>query len=541
MKKSLLTLFAIMLLVVTALAGCGNNESAGNESENKDIPQEVTANLGGEPYTLDPAFASDTTSFWVIDHLYEGLYTLDKDGKIVEGTASDVEISEDGKTYTFTIRDGVEWSNGDPLTANDFEFAWKRVLNPETAAYNPSSFYYIEGAEEYNTGKGSIEDVGIKALDEKTLEVKLKSPIKFFDKVLLGQAFLPVNQKVVEADENWAAEAEGIVSNGAFTITEWKHNSDLTIEKNESYWNQEQVTLDKVNFKMIADTTTEYQMFKAGELDVVRNLAAEAIEQEKNTDEYINSPSFSVYTYSFNVEEEPFTNAKVRKAFAHAIDREAITDNISKGGEKAAYGYVAYGINAPSGKDFRDEKEGYYSFDKEEAQKLLAEGLKEEGWSELPPVTLKYNSEGNHKKIAEALQEMFKENLGVTVQLENQEWKTYIDTFKQKNFQIARMGWGGDFLDPYPVLDLYSSKSSSNFTNWNNAEFDELLEKSLIEQDEEKRFELLHQAEAVLLDEMPIIPIYFSSTNSLVKESVKGIRFDALSSPDFRFAEKTAE
>ncbi|MFD2444362.1 ABC transporter substrate-binding protein [Bacillus sp. CGMCC 1.16607] len=541
MKKTFISILALFLLIISALAGCSSNEKAGSTTKKKDVKQEITANLGGEPYTLDPAFASDTTSFWVIDHIYEGLYTLDKDGNIIEGAASKVDVSEDGKTYTFTIRNGVKWSNGDPLTAKDFEYAWKRVLDPKTAAYNPSTFYYIVGAEEFNTGKEAVDKVGITAKDDQTLVVELKTPIKFFPKVLLAQGFLPVNQKVVEENKDWAAEADSIVSNGAYTVTDWKHNSELSIEKNEAYWGVKNITLDTVHFKMIADATTEYQMFKTGELEFVRTLTADAIEQERQNKEYVNSPSFSVYTYSFNVNEKPFTNAKIRKAFAFAIDREAITNNISKGGEKVANGYVAFGVTSPSGEDYRNEAPTYYTFDKNEAQKLLAEGLKEEGWNKLPEVTLKYNSEGNHKKIAEALQEMFKENLGVEVKLENQEWKTYIDTFKQKNFQIARMGWGGDFLDPFPVLDLYSSKSSSNFTNWSNSKFDELLQKSLIEQDEEKRYDLLHEAEGVLMDEMPIIPIYFSAQNSLVKTNIKGIRFDALSSPDFRFASKISE
>jgi oligopeptide transport system substrate-binding protein len=540
MKKLSLVSLAFLLFALAALTGCSNDE-AGSASGENEVEQVLNANLGGEPYTLDPAFASDTTSFWVIDNLYEGLYRYDKDGNAVEGAASKVDVSDDGKVYTFTIRDGQKWSNGDPLTAKDFEFAWKRVLNPETGAYDPSSFFYIKGAEEYNRGNGAVEDVGITAEDDRTLKVELNTPIKFFPKVLMGQGFMPVNQKTVEADENWAAGPETIVTNGAYTLGEWEHNNLLTLKKNSNYWNSKDITMDTVNFKMVADANTEYQMYKSGDIDLIKNLAADAIDMEKGGKEFINSPQFSVYTYTFNVNEEPFNNSKIRKAFSMAIDREAITKNISKGGEEPAYGYVGYGVEGPSGKDFRDEKDPYYSFDADEAKALLAEGMKEEGWKELPAVTLKYNSEGNHKKIAEALQEMFKVNLGVEVKLENQEWKTFIDTFKQKNFQAARMGWVGDFLDPYPVLDLYSSGSSSNFTNWSNPEFDQLLDQSLTEQDEAKRFELLHQAEAVLMDEMPIIPIYFSSQNAVVKENIKGIRFSPLNNPDFRYAEKVSE
>lgn len=530
---------AILTLVALLLTACGEEKE--NVSADEGVTQEITANLAGEPYTVDPAFASDTTSYWVIDHLYEGLYRYDENGEVVLGAASDVDVSEDGITYTFTIRDDAKWSNGDPLTAGDFEYSWKRILTPETAAYDPSQFYYIAGAEEYNTGEGSIDDVQITAEDDHTLVVELKHPVQFFPTVILNQGYLPVNQSVVEADENWAADADGIVTNGAYIVSSWEHDDNLTLKKNENYWNTDQITMDTINFNMIADPTTEYQMYQSGALDLVTSLPAEAIAQEKDSDEYINYSSFSVYTYSFNVEEEPFTNAKIRRALAYAIDREAITKNISQGGEVPAYGYVANGITAPSGKDFREEAEPYYEFDIEKAEELLAEGLEEEGWDELPPFTLKYNSEANHKKIAEALQEMFKQNLDADVTLENQEWNTFIDTFKQKNFQLARMGWVGDFLDPYPVLDLYTTHSSSNFTNWSNEEFDALLAQSLTEQDEEKRFELLHEAERVLMEDMPVIPILFPATNGLVSEKVEGILFDPLNRPNLRYAERVAE
>ena len=543
MKKSLLIMTVVVLLAITALVGCGKKEEADPDSKDaaKNIKQQITANLAGEPYTLDPAFASDTTSFWVIDHLYEGLYTYDEKGNIVEGAASKIEVSEDGKTYTFTIRDGAKWSNGDTLTAKDFEYSWKRVLNPETAAYDPSSFYYIKGAEDYNTGKGTVENVGIKAVDDKTLVVELTSPLSYFSKVMMNQAYLPVNQKVVEANKDWAAEAEGIVTNGAYTAKSWMHNEELVLTKSSTYWNEKEITMNDITFKMVADATTYYQMFKTGELDLIQQLPIDSIDQEKSSEDFVSHPEFSVYTYSFNVNEKPFNNKKIRQAFAYAIDRKAITENISKAGELPAYGYVPYGVKADSGKDFRDEAPKYYEFNAEKAKQLLAEGLKEEGLDKLPTVTFKYNTADNHKKIAEALQEMFKQNLGVDVKLENQEWKTYIDTFKQKNFQAGRMGWIGDFQDPLGVLHHYTTKDSSNFTNWSNAQYDALIERSIVEQDEAKRFELIHQAEDILMEELPIMPIYFSATNALVSQKFEGIRFGELTEPDLRYAKKISE
>ncbi|MGG4442738.1 peptide ABC transporter substrate-binding protein [Brevibacillus fortis] len=543
MKKGLLTFATLLALAVPALSACGSDKPAAssNQQTSAAVKQVITANLRGEPYTLDPAFASDTTSYWVIDHLYEGLYRYSQNGDISEGAAEKVQVSPDGKTYTFTLRPEMKWSNGDPLTAHDYEYSWKRVLNPQTAAYEPSALYYIQGAEAYNTGKGSADDVQIKAKDDRTLIVGLKDPITYFPKIMMSRAYLPVNKKVANADKNWAAEAKGIVTNGAYTVESWDHNSQLTIAKSQNYWEKDKVTMDTVHFKMVNEATTYYQMFKTGALDLIDSLPIDVIEQEKEKEEYKSFPDYSIYTYTFNVEEKPFTNAKVRQAFSYAIDRDILTKNVTKGGQLPAYGYTPFGVKTPSGKDFREEVAPYYQFDPAKAKQLLAEGLKEEGWTELPPITLKYSTAENHKKIAEALQEMFKQNLGVQVKLENQEWKTYIDTFKQKNFQIARMGWGGDYLDPLAMLELYTGKSSRNFTNWANPTFDELIEKAKVEQNEEARMKLLHDAETILMQDMPVIPIFFNNENYLNSKKIEGIRFSVTGTPDLRWAKRVTE
>ncbi|CAI8725620.1 Dipeptide-binding protein DppE [Brevibacillus sp. IT-7CA2] len=543
MKKGLLAFAALLALAIPALSACGSDKPAASSDQQTGaaVKQVMTANLRGEPYTLDPAFASDTTSYWVIDHLYEGLYRYSQHGDISEGAAEKVAVSPDGKTYTFTLRPAMKWSNGDPLTAHDYEYSWKRVLNPQTAAYEPSALYYIQGAEAYNTGKGSVDDVQIKAKDDRTLIVGLKDPITYFPKIMMSRAYLPVNKKVVDADKNWAAEAKGIVTNGPYTVESWDHNSQLTIAKSKSYWEKEKVTMETVHFKMVNEATTYYQMFKTGALDLIDSLPIDVIEQEKEKEEYKSFPDYSIYTYTFNVEEKPFTNAKIRQAFSYAIDRDILTKNVTKGGQLPAYGYTPFGVKTPSGKDFREEVAPYYQFDPVKAKQLLTEGLKEEGWTELPSITLKYSTAENHKKIAEALQEMFKQNLGVQVKLENQEWKTYIDTFKQKNFQIARMGWGGDYFDPLAMLELYTGKSSRNFTNWANSKFDELIEKAKVEQKEEARMKLLHDAETILMQDMPVIPVYFNNENYLNSKKVEGIRFSVTGTPDLRWAKRVAE
>ncbi|TDL95247.1 peptide ABC transporter substrate-binding protein [Macrococcus brunensis] len=537
MKKIGIGLAAAVIL----LSGCGNADSKSAKksgSNGQKAAQTLKLNLGGEPYTLDPAFASDTTSWWVIDSIYSGLYRKGKNGEPQLDLAEKADVSKDGRTYTFTIKDNLKWSDGKELTAQDFEYAWERVLNPKTAAYSPSTFYFIKGAEAYNTGKGKLEDVGIKTIDDHKLQVELKDPISFFPKVLTGAAAYPVEKEAVSKGKDWASKAETLVSNGPFKLKSWKHNDSLDIEKNDQYYNKDKVKLSGVNFRMVADPNTEYQLYKSGQLDLLASVPADILKSVKDSKELVSYENFSVGTYSFNVNKKPVDNKKIRQALSYAIDRQSFVENVLKGGQKPAYGYVSYGVKDADGKDFREEGKKYYEYNPAKAKQLLKEGLKEEGLTALPKLTLKTNSEGINKKSAEVIQEMLKQNLGIDVSIEGQEWKTYIDTFKQKNFQLARMGWGGDFLDPYPVLALYASNSSSNFTNWKNKEFDALLDQSLKTADDQKRLALLHQAEDILMDELPILPVNFGYSNTLIKENIKNVKTDALSRPDFIYAEK---
>ncbi|MCA0986913.1 peptide ABC transporter substrate-binding protein [Guptibacillus algicola] len=531
MKKLIYSLIMV-LTVVPFLAACGG-EGASGDGEGK---QEITVNAMSEPPSMDPALATDTTSGWVLDHLFEGLYRKNKNGEIEPALAEKTEVSEDNTTYTFTLKD-AEWSNGDPITAGDFEYAWKRVLNPETGSSFAFYMYYISGAEAYNKGDGPVEDVGITAVDDKTLKVELNAPTGFIEKLLSFWTFYPVNQSVVEGDENWSAEADSIVSNGAYEMTSWKHDNELTIEKRASYWDEDSINMEKITWKMVNDATTYYQMYKSGELDMIHTLPIDVISSEKESDDFKITPYFGTYMYMFNVDKEPFTNEKVRKAFAMAIDRESITEDISQAGETPAYGFVPEGVDTPNG-DFREQSGEYFEEDFDKAKQLIEEAKKEEGWSELPSVELMYNTSDNHKKIAEGVQEMLKQNLGVNVTLNNQEWKTYLDTTKQGNFQMARMGWIGVYVDPTPILEYYLGDSPNNRTNWVNEEYDSLIAESKMVQDEEKRMELLHKAEDVLMEDMPFMPVYHYSQNFLTSEAYKGIVYPVNRYPDLRYAEK---
>lgn len=505
----------------TILGACGGKSDGDESSSGKDVKQEITMNAKSEPPSMDPALATDTTSGWVMDHVFEGLYTRDKDGKTVPGLAEEAEVSEDGKTHTFKIREDAKWSDGSPLTANDFEFAWKHVLNPDTGSSFAFYLYYIKGAEEYNKGTGTVEDVAVKALDERTLEVTLNAPLGYLDTLLTMWTFYPVKEELVSSDANWAAEADTYVSNGPFKMTGWSHDSELVIEKNDEYYNEDEVKLDKITFKMIGEATTAYQMYKTDELDFMMTLPTDAIESEKGNEDFEIVPYYGTYMYMFNVEKEPFTNEKIRKAFGMAVDRKVLSENVTLAGEIPAYAMVPEGADTPKG-DFREEGGDYFKEDIDEAKKLLKEGMEEEGWSTLPAVTLLYNTDENHKKIAEAAQEMFKQNLGVDIKLANQEWKTYLETTKTHNFQMARMGWIGVFVDPVVNLDYFLGDSPNNRTGWVNEEFDRIMAESKVEQDQEKRYEMLHQAEEILMEDFPMMPIHFYTNTYLMKTNIKG-------------------
>ncbi|TWT14554.1 peptide ABC transporter substrate-binding protein [Planomicrobium sp. CPCC 101079] len=543
MKKWLLPM-SMLLATSTALAGCyggggeGETSSSSEGGTSTDIKQEMVVNAMSEPPAIDPALATDTTSGWVLDHIFEGLYTRDKEGNPVLGAASDVTVSEDGKTYTFKLREDAKWSDGSPVTAGDFEYAWERVLNPETGSAFAFYLYYIKGAEAYNKGEGNVEDVGIKAVDDTTFEVELNAPLGYFDSLLTLWTFYPVQQKAVEENKNWAAEADTYVSNGPFEMTEWQHDSNVVIEKNDDYYATDEVKLEKVTFELVNEASTYYQMFKTGELDLVMTLPTDVIATEKENPEYMEVPYYGTYMYMFNVEKEPFTNAKVRKAFAMAVDRQALVENVTQAGETPAFAMVPTGAETAEG-DFREAGGNYFEENAEEAKKLLEEGMAEEGWDTLPEVTLMYNTLESNKKMAEAVQEMLSANLDVNVKLANQEWGTYLETTKQGNFQMARMGWIGIFVDPVVNLDYYLGDSPNNRTGWVNEEFDSLMADAKVEQDENKRFEMLHQAEEILMTDMPFMPVYFYKNTYMVSQDYENIAYYVNRYPYLKWAEKT--
>lgn len=548
MRKYLLLL--LTLLTVIVIVACTANEDAGKEEPQKtdegtdeegetegDSGEKVLRlNNGVEPTSFNPSIGFDAVSWDPLNNLMEGLTRLDQDSRAAPGVAEEWDISDDKLTYTFHLREDANWSNGDPVTAEDFVYAWKYMLDPETASSAAFLGYFIEGAEEYNAGEGSADDVAIHAIDEKTLEVVLTAPTGFFLDLLTNPAFFPINHKVAAENENWHAEADSFVANGPFKLESWEHDNEMVFAKNEHYWDADTVKLDKVHFAMVNDENTQYQMFQSGELDTA-SIPPELSDEFIEGDNVYIGDYGGLEFYRFNVTKEPFDNKKIRQAFSYAIDRESIAEYVVKNKVEPAFGYVSPGFISPTGEDFRDVNGDLVALDPEKAKELLEEGMEEEGYDELPEVVLSYNTSDSNKAVAEAIQDMLKENLGVEVKLENQEWNVYAEAQQNLELQFSRSSFINDYYDPVNFLESFVTDSYMNRTGWSNEEYDELIKKGKSEPDEEKRWEALYEAEKLLAEEAIATPIRFYNTVVLEADGVSGILRHPVGYFDLKYAD----
>ncbi|MGM7702890.1 peptide ABC transporter substrate-binding protein [Pseudalkalibacillus sp. Hm43] len=533
-KKHIFVAFSFVLAFTLLIAACapggGDGGGAGGE-------QKIRVNINTEPFSLNPGLANDTTSGGVLLQTFEGLTRIGKDGEPENAMAEEIEKSEDLKKYTFTIRDAT-WSNGDKVTAQDFEYAWKWALDPKNEAQYAYQLYYLKNGESANMGKASVDEVGVKAVDEKTLEVTLENPTPYFLELTAFYTYFPVNSKIAKENPNWYTDAgDNYTSNGPFVMTTWEHNDKIILEKNKDYWDNEVVNLEQIEMIMVNDPNTELSMFDNGELDwagsPMGTLPTEAIPSLKKEDRLNIEPIAGTYWYKFNTEKKPFNNVNIRKAFAYSINRDAIVNNITKGGQIP-------GMAAVPPTMIEENEKGYFEDNNvSEAKKLLEKGLKEEGYgsvTDLPPITLSYNTSESHAKVAQAIQDMWKKNLGIDVKLSNAEWKVYIDKLHGGDYQIGRMGWLGDYNDPINFLELYKEKGGNNDTRWHNEEFASLLEQSATETDEKARLKLLKQAEEILMDDMPIAPIYFYTNTWVQNENLQDVVLSGLGDAQFKWA-----
>lgn len=540
-KRSVFSYVTLLLVLTLIVAGCGNknnnpanpNNSGNGESEGTQEARAFRMNLHSEPPSLDPALMEDNVSGTVATGIYEGLTRKDESGNTVEGMAESWEVSEDGKTYTFKIRSDAKWSNGDAVTANDFEFSWKRALDPAVGSTYAYQFYYIVGAQDYNEGKTTNADaVGVKALDAQTLEVKLNSSTPYFLGLTSFYTYNPVHQSAKD-NAAWAADAATIIGNGPFKISEWQHNTSMKLVPNENYYAKDEVKFTSVDFTMIADSATELANYETDQLDYTGKptgeIPAEQIPvlAESKKDEFNQIGTASSYYYMFNTEKAPFSNVKVRKALAMAIDRQLIVENITQAGELPAFGFVPPGIVGVNG-NYRDEvKDDFFKEDIEEAKKLLAEGLSELGLTSFPEVKLTYNTNDTHKAIADAIVDMWKKELGITtITTAAEEWAVFLENRTAMNYDIQRAGWGADYNDPMTYMDMFVTKGGQNNTGFASPEYDALIKKAYASSDQQERIDAMKEAEQILMEQLPILPLYYYSSVYLLKPGFENIYLD---------------
>jgi oligopeptide transport system substrate-binding protein len=525
-------LAAILVALALAAAGCGGDDDEGSagtgtgEEGAAAAEQVITVNWGTEPPSLDPGLATDTTSANILLNIMDPLITLDEELNPVDFAAESHEVSEDGKTVTFTLRDDLKWTNGDPVTAEDFAWSWLRTISPELGADYAYQFFGIVGAADYNACDPKKDDcealkakVGVKATDDKTLEVTLTSPQPWFIQQVAHHSFLAVPRKTVEQyGEKWT-EAANIVTNGPFELAEWKHNSSIDLTKWNEWRNADDVTLTRVNGRMISDGTTAQQAFEAGELDVNNQAPpTEEIARVKEEDFYQQYPGLGTYVYGFNVKN--ITDLNQRKAMSLAINRREIIDNIAQADQLPATGWTPEGM---PGFDTINPDSPWLpeNGDLEQAKTLM-----DQAKTPKKDITLLLNDSPGHREIAVAVQSYWKE-LGINTTIKQQEWAQFLEFIgppPDKSVDVYRYGWIGDYVDAMNFLELWTCDSGNNNTNYCDPEYDKLVDEARNTPDNDARYDLYAQMEQKLLGDegaVPISPIYFYTYIASEDPSVK--------------------
>jgi oligopeptide transport system substrate-binding protein len=483
---------------------------------------------GAEPEGLDPHIVTGVPEHHILTALFEGLVGMDSsDLSPIPGVAERWEESDDGLVYTFYLREDAKWSNGDPVVAGDFLYAWQRILSPNMASEYGYMLYSMKNAREF--AEGTISDfsqVGARAIDDRTVEVTLSNKTPYFLQLHIHYSWYPVHQATIEKfgamDDRitpWT-RPENMVSNGAFVLTRWEPNNVIETRKSDQYWNKDTVGLRGVNFYPVTNERTEERMFLAGELHMTENVHVSrvAVFKEQSPELIRLDPWIGSYFYRVNTQREPFDDPRVRRALAMAIDRDSITTYILKGGETTGGTLTPPNVNGYTA-------EANISFDPEAARVLLADAGYGDG-VDFPAFTILYNTSEKHKIIAVAIQQMWKTHLGVNVTLENQDWKVYLASTSNSNmdYDVARAGWIGDFVDPVNFLECFTSDNGNNRTGWSNLEYDGYLNASISADTQAERFALFQKAEAILAEEVPVIPIYHYTRPFLLAPEVKNFQ-----------------
>ena len=532
-----LSALRILLLLIPGLflAACGSGESNVVQGNRAGI---LHFGNGTEPQGLDPHVVTGIPEMNIVNALFEGLavknpYTLEPE----PGVAQSWDISADGLTITFHLNPEAQWSNGDPITAEDFVWSWRRALNPAMGNQYAYMLYPLVNAEAFATGQlDDFAAVGVAALDEHTLQVRLNAPTPYFIQLMDHHSTFPVHRPTIEKHgkstdrfTRWT-RVENIVGNGAFRLKDWQLNRRLVVEKSDTYWDSDRVQLNGIVYYPTENTSSEERMFRVGQLHYTQTIPLDKIPvyRAKEDSPYVNAPYIGTYYYLLNINEPPLNDVRVRQALAMTVDRDRLTSTVLHGSN-----VPAYSITPPGTLGYQPPT--LFGYDVEKARQLMAEAgyPNGEGW---PGLELTYNTSEAHLKIAVALQQMWKDALNIDVTLANQEWKVYLDSVDQMNFQMARRGWIGDYVDPNNFLDLFLCGGGNNSTGFCDPVFDDMIQQQAPRaKTREERYAIFDAAETRLMEQMPIIPIYTYTSNHLIHPSVQGVPSNLMDSVNFRY------
>lgn len=459
---------------------------------------------GAEPQTLDPALVSGQLEGRLCAALYEGLARKDARGRPIPGAAEKWSVSSDGRTYTFTLRENARWSNGDPVMAEDFCYSWLRALAPSTASPYAEILFFIAGAEDYHSGRTNSDAVGVRAVGPRTLEVRLLHPTPYFPSLISFTTYLPVHRATVERSGDRWTRPENWVGNGPYLLEGWEINDRVSLVKNPGYHHPENIELHRIDALSVARASTAFNLYCSGQADLLLDkgmIPSLILPQLRGRPDFHPGPLLATYFYRFNVTRAPFNDPRIRRALALAIDKESITEKITRGGEPIAQALTPCGISG------YQPPEGL-SRDVKTARGLLRQAGYPGGQG-FPRVSILYNKSELNEQIAVEIQAQWKRELGIEVDLRNQEWATYLRSLDTLDFDIARSSWVGDYDDPNTFLDCFVTGRGNNRTGWSNPQYDSLLASALAEPKPVNRFTLLQKAEALLVTEaLPIFPIY---------------------------------
>lgn len=529
-NRRVIKTLALLLVLNLLLAGCGSftgspassesGTAGGNESQAEE--KVLRLSFDNDIPDLNQTTTTDTISFTILNNVGEGLYRLDAQNKPQPAAAKGFEVSEDGLTYTFTLRDDIKWSNGDPLTSYDFKYGWLRGLNPETSgSYSFIIADYVVGAQEFVDGTGKAEDVKIDTPDERTLVVQLKQPTPYFVSLTAFPLYFPLNEKFInEKGDKYALSADGLLYNGPFMLTEFDPAKGVIMVKNPNYWDKDNVKVDKLDIKVIKEQGTALNLYQSGDLDMAP-LASSDVNSFKDTPEFKTYTDFRSYYIQFNLHNEAIANKNIRKAIQLAIDPEILTKNILNNGSEAATALIPTGM-AGSGVTFREAQGDIVLPDIEKAKELWSKGLSELG--KTPQLELLTADDQISKDCGTFIQSQLKQNLGIDISLVTQPYSGRLQTMRDDKYQMVVSAWGADYNDPMTYLDLWAAPAVPFRGNFSNERYDQLIAAAKEEVDPDKRMDMLLEAERILIgDEAILAPLYYQGKAFALKEHVEGL------------------